>query len=412
MAKWKQNFNPSELIELIENSKKIKDDGSVEFEGWDFKLYNTLLNSMIEVSEEIPDIDVRRMVDKSIFNVGGRGKITPKKIIAEVTSLENIYLRQPTNRYVLTTSISINRFTKLKRMHIGKTQVIFESILPTKYLKQQSEIKKAAHNDLFTEPPKDYLSARIHVTAKSNADAANIALDSIDLLRGIWNLYENRKHSFRYSFGGKPKPVNEIILGPVHFLHYPSGKLASESMWWYEKTYIAGIKPKRITDINKLYAVQLNIWKDLSRSHYKQELESIIVRYARALDDRNWDNAFIRLWGILEYVTDTVKGTQKETIKRAAFYYKDYSFAYQIFEQLREFRNGFVHASAENHEIESYLFQLKNLVEDLIIFNLTNSFRFKSIQEFGSFLNLPHDLEGLNSKIALATYAKKILYKI
>lgn len=410
MAKWKQNFDPNELLSSIEKSRKIEDDGSVKFEGWDFKLYNTLLNSMIEVSEEIPDIDIRTMIRKSIFNVGGRGKITPQKIITEISRLENDYLRQPNNRYVLTTSISINKLAKLNRIHIGKTQIIFESKLPTKYLKQQLEIRKAAHDNLFTEPPKDYLSVRIHVTAKSNAEAVNTALDSIDLIRGIWNLYLNGK-SFRITFGGKPQPVNNIILGPIHFLHYPSGKLASESVWWYEKTYIAGIKPTQIRDISKLYKFQSTVWKDLGKSHYKEDLENIFIRYARALDDRNWDNSFIRLWGILECITDTVKATQKETIKRAAFYYKDYSFAYQILEQLREFRNGFVHANTENHDIESYLYQLKTIVEDLLILNLTNTFGFRSIEEFGSFLNLPHDLEALNSKIALATYAKKLHYK-
>ncbi len=95
-----------------------------------------------------------------------------------------------------------------------------------RFSKELVVLKEAAKNDLFTEAPKNYVAVRVHVSAKSSAQAAENALDSLDLIRGIWNLYENRRHAFRYSFGGKPKPVNKYILSPFHFLHYPSGKLA------------------------------------------------------------------------------------------------------------------------------------------------------------------------------------------
>ena len=334
MANWKSNCNPQELLEIIENSKKIKANGSIEFSNLSFKLYDALLYSMLQLSNEIPEIDGRKISYQSIFNTGAKGKIIPSRFIAEVSKLESKYLTQPYIRYVLTTSISIDRMSQIDRQYIGRTQIIFEPFLSKRFSKELDELQKAAKNDLFTEAPKNYIAVRVHVSAKSHAQAAEIALDSLDLIRGIWNLYENRRLPYRYSFGGKPKPVNKYILGPFHFLHYPSGKLAEDSMWWYEKSYISPINPTKIGDKEKLDKYYLQIRKSLDKSHYKNDIEQAIIRYSRSLDERNWENAFIKLWGILELLTDSINESQKQTIKKAAFFYKDFSLAQQILEQL------------------------------------------------------------------------------
>ena len=143
---------------------------------------------------------------------------------------------------------SIRQFSKLDRIYIGRTQIIFENQLPNQFIREAMELRGKAENILYANPPNNYMAVRVHLSAKSHGEAAYKALDAVDLIRGIWNLYENRRHYTRWSIG-KPLPVNKVILGPYHLLHYPNGKLASKSRWWYEQSYLEAIAPHRFNDL-------------------------------------------------------------------------------------------------------------------------------------------------------------------
>lgn len=79
--------------------------------------------------------------------------------------------------------------------------------------------------------PSFYEPVSVLVSARTTNEAGALALDQLDLVRGIWNFRKNRGTWIRKSSGTR-SPVNSIILGPIHTLHTPSGALATES-WWY-----------------------------------------------------------------------------------------------------------------------------------------------------------------------------------
>jgi hypothetical protein len=403
---WKTGFDPSELANRIEQTRKVGDDGSVSFEsGFDFKVFDTLLYSMLDFSDDIPEIEGRNIARRSIFDAGEKGEITPQRLLAEVNILENKYLKQPIERFVLSTSISIRRLSILERIYIGRTQIIFENQLPRRFIQEATELRREAENILYADPPNNYMAVRVHQSAKSPIEAAYEALDAVDVIRGIWNLYENKRHYTRWSMGGNPLPVNKVILGPYHLLHFPNGKLASTSRWWYEQSYLGAVAPHRFNDLSRLNKYTSDIRNRLAKSHYGGDLEGAIIRYTRALDERDWNHAFIRLWGVLELLTDTIRLSHDQTIKRAAFIYQDHEYHLQILKQLRDYRNRTIHADAENSEMESFLYQLKNFIEDLLYFHLGNNFGFKTIQDAGNFLGLPRDKEALNYRADMANKA-------
>jgi len=65
---------------------------------------------------------------------------------------------------------------------------------------------------------------KVHVLEKTIFEAAERALDTLDLIRGAWNYYYNRGRGFRITTGGKRTPVNAIVTGPFHTLHKPNGR--------------------------------------------------------------------------------------------------------------------------------------------------------------------------------------------
>jgi len=72
-ASWNKEYNPSLLAEKIESTRKVSEDGKVRFEGWGFKEFAVLLYSMLNFGQDVPEIDLRQIVSKAIFNSGAKG---------------------------------------------------------------------------------------------------------------------------------------------------------------------------------------------------------------------------------------------------------------------------------------------------------------------------------------------------
>jgi hypothetical protein len=130
----------------------------------------------------------------------------------------------------------------------------------------------------------------------------------------------------------------------------------------------------------------------LARSAYRESLEDALRRYTRALDLFQWEVAFLGLWGLLETLTGTKPHDSHDlTMRRASFLYPDpeREVHFQTLTHLRHYRNRSVHGGESSATIEAYLYQLKRYVEQLLLFHLTNSYGFGSVEQAGEFLGLP-----------------------
>ncbi len=406
---WDKDYNPSQVIKKLEDSKKVK-DGKVEFEGWGFKEAEILVYSMLNFPPHIPEVDARGIVSRAIFAAGAKGPITPRSVLREVNRLEREYQNLPIRRFILTTSISVDVFSKLPRIRLGSNLIIFEEALKERFRGSRQDLLHRYKDVLFAEPPTNYMTVRVHVSAKTVHDAANKALESVDFVRGIWNWSENRRYRMRMTWGGKQKPVNQIILGPLHTLHKPNGTPACDIVW-YELSYLGAISPLRVDGGRReLFYKWLAFFRRKLKNHkYPEVIKESIIRYARALDERIFTTAFIKLWGVLELLTDTVGASYQTTVKRTSFIFEERDYHLQVLQHLRKYRNSSVHMDSGSSEIETYLYQIKNYVEALIEFHIGNKYGFSSIQDAASFLSLPHDDNALAERIKKLQFARKFL---
>ena len=265
---------------------------------------------------------------------------------------------------------------------------------------------------LFGELPRNtsivrrYTYARVSVWAKANIEAVESALDGLDLLRGIWNFYLNYPQFWRRS-SGQRKPVNKIVLGPIHSLHEPDGRLAVESNW-FEPDYVGPLESVRLGQyLAGMRAFERSVRRYLARSRYRTDLEDSIRRYSRILDSRDWNNAFVQLWGLLEHLTDTTRSDNKATCKRARFLYlkEERNLHKEVLAHLADHRNRAVHAGYVSEDAETLLYQLKRNVENVLRFHLIAGPDFTSRAEAAGFLNLPPDLDELQKRMRLMRLA-------
>lgn len=397
-------------MDRLEELRIVNTSGQVSFRGFEFEDVVTVLHSAVKFKEDLPEEQQRHVLVNSVFSVARSGQLTAPSLLAQINREETILANRPMHRFVLATSISIRPFDSLRNTQLSGHRITFTRFLPRPFARAHEEARARASRVVFGKlpdplSPKAYTSVRVAVQARSEQEAFTSALDALDLLRGICNLYFTK---WARSSGGKREPVNSIVLGPVHSIHEPGGRLAS-GMFWYEADYVGPLRPQRLNkDYDALRQFERQVREFLAKSNYRADVEDALRRYARALDFRDWNTSFVQLWGLIEQLTDTSRASYETTIKRILFLCDNrYSeFHRQILRHLMNYRNRTVHAGVEAVAIETLLYQLKRYAEVLIRFHIQNSSQFSSIKEAAEeYLTLPSDVNRLRSRIDLAARA-------
>lgn len=197
------------------------------------------------------------------------------------------------------TSISVKRPSDLRRIRFDGAAISFTESLPRAFSRDRFRIHAAL------KPPKDFPSGftkiLIAVKARSEVDAYNAAIDSLDYLRGIWNFVINRGFSWRWH-SGPVQPVNSVYLGPVHTLHLPDGKPAGD-LYWYEPNYPAEVKADAFKNWGVVKEHTKKLRAILARHPYPEFLRNAFIRYARSLDGTDHESSFLKFWSLLESLT-------------------------------------------------------------------------------------------------------------
>lgn len=274
---------------------------------------------------------------------------------------------------------------------------------------ERSHLFEDAQTTVGTNLPENYKRISVTVTARTPHEAAEKGLNGIDLVRASWNLALNRGKSWRHT-SGRPSPVNDIRLSPFHTVHDLTGALATET-YWYDPSYT---KPATLysdkPNFEKLQKFAKNLRARLMLLPYRKDLESALIRYVRALDSADLNDAFLRLWSLLEYLTDSGHDPYRVTIRRAAFMFRDRERAQLILTHLAQHRNSFVHAGSDSDEIESLVFLLKKHVDALLLFHLGNTFGFKTRVEAAGFMDIPPNRDEIDKRISRLRSARKYVF--
>lgn len=431
-VKWKKGkekkvtYDPDLIADELEKLKKTDPKtGEISF-GNVLRVDDclSLLNDWLDISEEIPDFKKHQIVFEATCLAGKGGKITSHSLLKHIEILKTDYFKIPFSPYIFITSLSLGSSERLKNRRIGKNTITLSHKLPRLFQKERERLKERVPKPLFTEYPQNYQYVRIRVSARSELEAADSAFECLEFLRGIWNFYTNLKFSGHRSIPWTHKPLNKITLGPLHTIHHPSGQLATEDIL-YNLHYRHPLKPLKIDKTlnpEAFFDFEKKVRRQINKCRYTPFLKDAIIRYSQAFDSYSWNNIFMKLWNVLEFLTkvkDDNGYNYQIAIKRAAFIRtKDRDFYAQILNNLREFRNNSIHNISSDTQIELYVYQLKRCVEALLYFHLWNDQNFKTLSEVINFLDHPTEIEALdtkiedlNSKLRMAKIVKKALIK-
>ena len=399
-SKPKERFPLDELARRLESAKTTGPEGKMAFDGLRYEDLKTVFLTSIEWDESLSDYQRQRIARDATFAAAKTGKITKDSLLGAVHDLEAKEFALSEKEYVVVTSLSLLPDKRLKKTKIRDVEITFHAKLPKQF------DRGPLRNPLFLGDtvyfPERYVVVCVKLSAKSVHAANSEAMTALNILRSIWNYTINSKTGMILRIGGrlKSEPVNKILMGPVHTVHLPDGKLA-EMMYWYNNLNEQHDPAAFGNDWNLINRNTKKLLSWYHESSYPKEITDMWIRYVSALDNADSEAAFLKLWSLLELLTGTAGDKYDETIRRVLFICRDREFNRMILEHLRDRRNALVHRDDGSQDVEQYVYQLKRYIQELLRLHLAFRKHFKSLDEFGGFLASPFAPEILSERLRI-----------
>lgn len=409
---WKtsKKLKPEVILKRLDNIKTVTAEGNVSFSSFDYHDAVAALQTMIHYPEDIAWMTREIFLSKAISEAAKNGVLDRDNVISELNILLRGKLKQKERVYYTLTSISVAPATLLNKViNIGACKIkIIGGGYPKKFNSRNAlvaELKNRGFDNRIEPNPSGYSNVIISIKSKSVDWAASDCLKALDILRAVWSLSFNSSMEF---IGDEWSPINKIRLGGVHTVHNEDGSLAFET-FWYEPNFVSASPIKLSSSSIEKLKYCSNFLGLIEKSKYSNAIKSALLRYVRALDERDQNSALIRLWGAMEELLSPNGANYDLVTKRCAFLFKDHGYHRQLLEHLREYRNTSVHAGELNEKVKTLCFQLQFYFYHLIVFHLSNVRFFDNLDQANEFLDSSLDVNLLKKRKKMIVKAIKFV---
>jgi len=398
MAEWKQNSDRvvSRVLDRINKTRYLSSTGAIKYRqipgasrGW-HECMELLQDSLILRPQVRPG---GWLIQRAILD-STDAPLTKDLVLQVVRAKQKAYLQSSLKQYYLCTWLSHGFHANMKACRVAGCSIVFRQEEDPRFpIPSNIEAK-------LQQLPSQRSWVRVHVKARDVDRAASSALESLTLLRAFWNLGLNfgAEH---VALGSRPA-INMLLSGPVYTLHRSDGSVIP-NIHWAELNYAPRPPKSYSSHWEYLEQVRKRGQKKLRelRPMYRGVIEHALRSYVLALDEPDYHTGFLKLWSVLEILTDTAKPRMDHaaTVRRGtSLFDAGYADAFDTLDLLRERRNTQVHQSRTIDGERFRVLSLKQFVELLLRFHLNAAFSFRSMEEAGNFLDLPRGASALRRR--------------
>lgn len=385
-------------IQELNKIRKIDSSGKVTFSGDNFDLWRSVLIANIDPDGNTPLRIIENGLTKVLFDKSKKS-LDQKSIKGGLAKVKNAFKSRKEERYTILSDIQLSPEFRFKRLKIIGNTIYFGISSENNDYRKVGDLSGL---EKIPKPNSNFRSVRVKVFAKSEEHAFEIGIKTINVFRALYNLLIAYHRVTIHESVPELKPNCCIANGPFLFLKYKTGKI-SDTVHFYPD-FRNDVQHVEITrKLERVERLPVFAKKALQTSKFSEVLPDILDRYITALDRRTYEDSYLRLWSLLEFITDTSSpGSNHETtVKRASGIYKDKERTQYLINSLREIRNGLVHESTSDKISSVITGHLKNIVEDHIIRLIHNPFNVSNRQEYGEVLQLASTGGDLRKKVRL-----------
>lgn len=382
-------FGPDEKVAIALTREEYP---KVKFNAARFDEIVVNLLSIVEFNKAVSKSVKKDILEESIFEISSENKIVAGYLLETISKKAESYLNREEKRYVIPTYLSVKRPSSLKRRKIGRTYFTFSDQHRSKV---RNLIKEKIDFYYQRKLPQNYTALNMFVSSRGFKEAGDIALNELDYLRSVWNLIINFKVYTRLA-DGLQRPVNRILAGPI-YLGYEKENFGDD-YFWYEPNF-----KKYFRAFNKLstevFEEEKKVRDKIENSPISESLKKGIILYGKALDDNDVNSCLIKLWSLIEFLTDS--RNYEQASEKILFLLPDEDKHKNILKLLRSVRNEIVHEGFDASDHHIYIYQLKKYVEMLLSYLISNNKKFDDLTQVGKLLDLKKDKDKLSEEVKL-----------
>lgn len=410
-ANWVEKSSVKEVIEEVK--AKFEKYHTYHAILMNMDIFVLEISSLLSYSDSISESDFYFILSETLFECYQNHKFNSNSILEGINDKIIRYFKTPESDYVIRTSLSINVRENIRPVYFDDVKISFSKKNDQAFAENAKEIVDQFKNRYGNIYPIKYHPIRIYVRHKSPLGALFKASDTLDFFRGLLNFHLTKYKRIVVN-DIYDLPINRIVTGPVHTIHFANGKLVEKSNYSYSPDYSGCIDSFiNVSDLELSDAfAKLRKWIPIVLQHrYKDEIIEIFKRYARALDSRNYDVSFLLLSSLLEKLTGIKHSYVNDLPVRVSYFYKNSQYHKFTLEKLRKYRDSNVHGGYTSIMYgEAYAYMLKQYVDTLLEFHLFNENKFNNLDEAVELFNTPKDLQKiLLKKKYLDITSKKFL---
>jgi hypothetical protein len=406
-VKWRNNQYPAPILEEIDHTRFSRNEnGSISYRIKGFADLDTAASTLLtflDITGSTAGVDEQnRTIVDSIMQVGVCNKLKPRSFLDVLQNKLSELEQRPTNDYRVIGYISLSSNLKLTTRRIDGVRISLGANIG-RFAAARKDI--ASGDQILSDTPRSYTPFKVLLNGRSRQEALSRSSKALAFLLGCWN-HALTYGRARYSMGGRPGPIADIVLAPLRSLHSPSGD--SLGLWMYDSDFVKYPSPfYDKTKWGKLREAEKQIRAQLRGHPFHPLLYNAILAYHEACSTHSLDNAFMTLWTLLETLTGTHQG--EKLISRTLFpvaekHYERYKW---ILKHLHRYRNKNVHCGETRPDIQTLAYQLKGYVDILLHCWLFHFHLLSEKQEVFDLLDVSRDSKKLSRQLKVLRMAEK-----
>lgn len=237
-VKWRKCQYPAPILEQFDPSRfsrgengglsyRLKGFGEIDTAATTLYSFLDITGSSLGVDEQI------EAISNSIMQVGARDQLNPSSFLSALQDKLKELEQRPAKDYVVVGYISLS--PKLKPRTRRTIDDVRISLGASIGLFVEARKSIVVGDQILQDTPRSYTPLKVLVKGRSNSEVLSRSSEALAFLLGCWN-HALTYNQVRYSMGGRPGPIAEIVLAPLRSLHSPSG--ASLGLWEYDPDFV------------------------------------------------------------------------------------------------------------------------------------------------------------------------------
>lgn len=381
-------------------------DGGVSIRMGEYEFLSDALFGLVSHNYVIDDDTLFRELEESLRARFKEDRLSDaKKLLAEFDRRCGKLLSKR-SEYVLITTAGMRGILPKPRV-INGCSIRFHAKLPKKYRSARDKLLKIKNPVNINAENEEYAFVEARVQSPTGTTAFMVAAEALAVYRAVWQLHFAKSVQIFARSGSSEKYSSDIAikLGNIHTMHLPDGSAVGEMHWFEEvPNYSKPINVKEPEIMEQRVGKMLRKLERASQE-YRAFCVKTLLAFAEAICTHDLEARFVKLWLCLELLTGA--DDAKRIIRRVSFFYADQEVAKAQLLALRGARNSHVHAGAKPGRLGIKNFQLSVFVEHLLVFIISNHFKFENSAQWHEFMSTTTDAKSIDEQIARLKMVKK-----